>query len=238
MINGDVITMAQSGLAEATIRLSVDAAAETNFDTSAAALAGLSQVGVPELVIQAMIGRASGAAPQPSAAPAAPASARFALTPRRVSVLPSTIKPVIGGTYFTRYNFWYESREHVTTNYSRGVFVPINTRVKLISSNARRMRLGLPSEEIVDIEWVPEFTLRPLADIASELLGDVLQHGSQTVILLCYREKMIANREVSLVACEIAETVGPLAVPRSRIQVVAHNPTRLPQFRPICERGS
>jgi len=48
---------------------------------------------------------------------------------------------------------------------------------------------------------------------------DAFQHGSQTVVLLRYREKPIANREGSFVACEISEPLGALTVARSGIAI-------------------
>lgn len=91
---------------------------------------------------------------------------------RRISVLPPAIQPImVGESYFTRYNFWYEHGVHVTTNYTRGALVPINTPVKLVSFTPRTMVLGLGSGEFVAIQRIPEFTLRPLSDVASELLG-------------------------------------------------------------------
>lgn len=169
--NSDVITLVRSGLSEETIRLTVDSTAEANFDTSADALVALSEARVPESVIQAMIKRAAGAGPQAAAAPAARAAVAPTLETKRVAVLPPAITPVVGESYFTRYNFWHERNAHVTTNYSRGFFVQINTRVKLTYLAQGTMRLELPSGESVDIKLIPEFTQRPLADIASELLG-------------------------------------------------------------------
>jgi len=95
----------------------------------------------------------------------------WALDSKRVAVLPPAITPVVGESYFTRYNFWQERGVHVTTNYTRGAFVPINTRVKLVSLQQKKMLLGLPSGETVTIELAEQFSLRPLAEIASELLG-------------------------------------------------------------------
>jgi len=166
--NTDVMKLVRSGLAEDTVRLTVNSATETDFDTSAGALVALSQAGVPDSVIQAMIRRASG--PQVVSVPGARATVS-GLAPQRVSVLPPPITPVVGQSYFTRYGFWYERNAHVTTNYARGFFVPVNTSVKLASMTPRKMTLGLPSGETVDIELVPEFTQRPLTEIASELLG-------------------------------------------------------------------
>jgi hypothetical protein len=170
MTNSDVISMMRSGLSADTVRLSVDSAADAQFDTSPDALIGLSKAGVPQAVIQAMLRRASATGPQ---APVGSA-ARSVATPqtKRVSVLPRAIIPVVGQSYVTRYNFWHERGRHLTTNYMRGEFVPINTRVKLVSLAQREMVLELPSGQTVIFEWVKDYTLRPLAEIASELLGE------------------------------------------------------------------
>lgn len=86
------------------------------------------------------------------------------------SIMPKMITPEVGQEYYTRYNFMFEKRRHVTTNYWRGELVPINTKVTLVSMSKKKM--------VVDIDGVPvtilnqkKHTRRGIPDIASELLS-------------------------------------------------------------------
>lgn len=169
LTNADVVKLVQSKLSADTIKLTINSAESTRFDTSSDGLIALSKAGVPEAVIQAMISRGSGAAPA-----AAPVAARPAATLKsnRRSVLPKAITPKAGGSYYTRHNLMYERGSHVTTNYWRGQLLPINSRVTLTSLKPKKMVLTLASGDTVAVAWAKKFSQRPLAEIASELLGD------------------------------------------------------------------
>jgi len=80
LTNDDVVQMVKGGFDESTTIAAIQAASDTNFDTSVQALLALKGAGVSEKVISAMLAAtrkksegASGAAPAPAAAPAAAA---------------------------------------------------------------------------------------------------------------------------------------------------------------------
>ena len=76
----------------------------------------------------------------------------------------------VGQQYFTQYNIWVEKETHVTTNYSRGELIPLNTAVKVESIGGKTMLLDLDGRKIM-IENVQKFTQRGIDTIAQELLG-------------------------------------------------------------------
>ena len=49
------------------------------------------------------------------------------------------VVPQEGGSYFTKHNIFFEKGRHVTTNYSRGDLLPINTQVKVIKISSKKM---------------------------------------------------------------------------------------------------
>ncbi len=166
LTNADVVKLVESGLGSKTIVLTVGSAESTAFDTSANGLAALAKAGVPDNVVQSMIKRQSGAT-----APALqPARAPSIKTVRR-SVQPSAISPQIGDSYYTRYNLWYERKKHSTTNYSRGVLLPINSKVTLLAVGDKKMSLQLESGETINLVLAKKTSLRPLSEIAVELLA-------------------------------------------------------------------
>ncbi len=48
----------------------------------------------------------------------------------------------IGGKYYTRHSFQYEKNRHRTTNYRRGLLVPVNTQVALVSFGRKGQQGG------------------------------------------------------------------------------------------------
>ena len=49
----------------------------------------------------------------------------------------------IGGTYYTQFSLFEEKNEFRTTNYRRGVLIPINTPVTLVSIDKKRIAVKL-----------------------------------------------------------------------------------------------
>jgi len=78
--------------------------------------------------------------------------------------------PVVGQSYYTRHCFKYEKDESETTNYWRGILVPINTKVALVALTTRDMVLRLPDGGTVKIANVEKFSRRSMAEIAHNLL--------------------------------------------------------------------
>lgn len=79
--------------------------------------------------------------------------------------------PIVGREYYVRHTFMYERGTHNATNYWRGVLVPINSRVYLISLGEKSMLLRLHSGETVRVENMPNFTQRDMATIAKRMLA-------------------------------------------------------------------
>ena len=57
--------------------------------------------------------------------------------------LPQNIR--IGGLYYTQFALQYEKDRHRTTNYRRGFLLPINTEVKLIDIDSKKIKVQIPS---------------------------------------------------------------------------------------------
>ncbi|RBP53373.1 hypothetical protein [Arenicella xantha] len=79
-------------------------------------------------------------------------------------------KVSVGQQYFTQYNIWVEKEKHVTTNYSRGELIPLNTAVTVESIGGKTMVLDVDGRKIM-IENVRKFTLRDIKQIAEEMLA-------------------------------------------------------------------
>lgn len=95
----------------------------------------------------------------------------FASAVVSADILPEKITPEEGKEYYTRYNFKYEKNRHVTTNYWRGIFVPINTKVTLISLKKKKsLKLDIDGQ-IVTFVNARKHTQRSISEIAAELLS-------------------------------------------------------------------
>jgi len=88
-----------------------------------------------------------------------------------VAVADNHTVPVEGKTYYTSYNFWVEKERHVTTNYSRGEMIPINTKATVESIGSKKMILDLDGRRIT-VRNVRKHTQRTTAEVASELLSE------------------------------------------------------------------
>lgn len=45
----------------------------------------------------------------------------------------------VGATYYTQFSLFEEGGEHITTNYRRGILVPINTQVRFVDADSRKI---------------------------------------------------------------------------------------------------
>jgi hypothetical protein len=64
-----------------------------------------------------------------------------------------------GEVYYAQVSFQYEKGRHLTTNYRRGILVPVNTQVRLEDITSKEIFLEiLPSHAKVRIENVPKHT--------------------------------------------------------------------------------
>lgn len=168
LTNDDIVKMHKGGLGDETIIAAIkpDTA---SFDTSPDALIALKSAGISDAIIRKMLAPGSEAtAAAPVAAPAKP-SVFFDPMP---SIAPPLINPVSGQQYFTRYSFHEEKDEYLTTNYSRGNLVPINTAVTLLGLTDDTLRLRLiDSGRVITVKNVGKYSRKSLAEIARFLLA-------------------------------------------------------------------
>ena len=88
------------------------------------------------------------------------------------SIAPLPIEPVVGQDYVTRFTFRHEKNEHVTTNYGRGVVVPINTPVKIVSMSGSLLVLkrGDTGQEI-KVKNEEKYTKKNIKEMAALMLA-------------------------------------------------------------------
>jgi hypothetical protein len=88
------------------------------------------------------------------------------------SIAPLPIEPAVGQDYVTRYTFRHEKNEHITTNYGRGVVVPINTPVKIVSMSGSLLVLkrGDTGQEI-KVKNEEKYTKKSIKEIAALMLA-------------------------------------------------------------------
>lgn len=175
--NKDILKMQKAGLSEDTILAAMQKEGG-EYDTGADALIQLKSAGVSEKIIQKMIAAQPSAstassAPAPvatAASDSAPASAVFLQD--FPSIAPAKIEPVVGKDYFTRFTFHEEKNEYVTTNYSRGAIIPINTPVKLVSMSGSKLVLKrLDTNQEIKVVNEEKYTAKPITGIAAMMLS-------------------------------------------------------------------
>lgn len=52
-----------------------------------------------------------------------------------------------GQTLYTQFSLFYEKNCHQTTNYRKGIFLPVNSEVKFVKANKDRIVVALPAGE-------------------------------------------------------------------------------------------
>ncbi len=70
--------------------------------------------------------------------------------------LPATMQ--LGHDYYTRFVIRYEKGKHRTTNYRRGLSIPVNTRVTLLEVTQKTIRVELPSHQELLIENASKYS--------------------------------------------------------------------------------
>ena len=80
------------------------------------------------------------------------------------SVASSTPK---GQTLYTRFSLYYEDLRHRTTNYRKGILVPVNTEVQFVKAKGDNIVVKLPSGQELTIENVEPFSGENLDGIFS-----------------------------------------------------------------------
>jgi hypothetical protein len=60
---------------------------------------------------------------------------------------------------YAAYSFFYENGRHLTTNYRKGILIPINTKVRIISSSRTKIRIELAEGgRVIDIINVADYS--------------------------------------------------------------------------------
>src|SRR5690606_12219248 len=185
MDNADIIKMHNAGLSEETI-LAAMQKEDADYDTGTDAPIELKSAGVAERVIQAMIKLASPpttaseesaeaeSAPRSSSASSSNAASGGAFWEDYPSIAPPKAPVSAGKDYFTRHSFRVEKNQHRTTNYARGLIVPINTPVKVLSLSGSKMTLKrLDTGEEIKIENEEKYTKKSMPEFAQQMLSPV-----------------------------------------------------------------
>jgi hypothetical protein len=174
--NKDVIKMHKAGFSEETILASIQKE-QPDFDTSADGLIDLKEAGISEKIIQKIIaaqsrGSNASASASTSSSSSSDAASSGVFWEDFPSIAPPLVDPVAGKDYFTRFTFHEEKNEYVTTNYSRGAVVPINTAVRLVSMSGSKMVLRrLDTNQELKIENEEKYTNKSIAQFARLMLS-------------------------------------------------------------------
>jgi len=83
----------------------------------------------------------------------------------------NTITAAKGDKLFTRFALFYENNIHRTTNYRKGVFVPINTPVTFVKANKTEIDVTLPDGSNLEIENVQKFSGEDIVGIFNRTFG-------------------------------------------------------------------
>ncbi len=82
-----------------------------------------------------------------------------------------TITATKGETYYTQFTMCYEELRHLTTNYRKGVLVPVNTAVTFVKSSSSEIHVKLPAGGVLRLENVKEFSGEDIVGIFKRTLG-------------------------------------------------------------------
>ncbi len=165
MSNEDVLDLVNAGIDEETIIVMIETNDESKFDTSSDAVISLSKKGVSKPLIQAML-----KAGKPRYSKSSKGLKQTTASLQDIS--PPKIQVTIGGEYYTRVNFWYEKGRHITTNYSVGTRVPINTKIRITKMKKKRIYFVMvESGTELTFENIQGYTLRSTPEMAAVLLS-------------------------------------------------------------------
>lgn len=171
--NADLIKLHRAGLDDETIILKMQQE-PANYDLSTDGLIALKQAGVSDAIARAALKLNSGepvsSSPRSGDAP----KSRGGLAGEKLPsvIAPEADNPQVGERYFTRVSFFYERGKHLATNYGRGVVVPANTEVELISFDDEHFEIRIvDTSATVKMVNVPEYTGETVKSLASRYLS-------------------------------------------------------------------
>lgn len=135
--------------------------------SSPAASASATSSPAPAPAYSSLLVPSGGGGPAPAPAVAA------AFSQMIPSIAPPRIEPAVGRDYFTRFTFREEKNEHVTTNYGRGLVVPINTPVKLVSMSGSQLVLKrADTGQEIKVKNEEKYSKKSIKEIAAIMLAD------------------------------------------------------------------
>jgi hypothetical protein len=70
----------------------------------------------------------------------------------------NNIKAATGDTFYTQFSLYYERNCHQTTNYRKGILVPINTAVKFVKATDRSIFVTLPDSQELEIRNIEQYS--------------------------------------------------------------------------------
>lgn len=76
-----------------------------------------------------------------------------------------------GDVLYTRFSLYYENDRHVTTNYRRGQFLPVNTPVTFLKSSRNEIDVALQGGQELTLENVRDYSGEDLAGVFRRTLS-------------------------------------------------------------------
>lgn len=77
-----------------------------------------------------------------------------------------------GGTkFYTKCNLFHENRVHPTTNYQKGIMVPVNTEVTFVESDDSVIVVALPDGAELKLRSIEDYSGESVAGIFNRTLG-------------------------------------------------------------------
>jgi len=70
----------------------------------------------------------------------------------------NSIQAIKGQTFYTQFSLYYEKNCYRTTNYRKGVLVPINTEVKFIRVSGESIFITLPNRRTLEIANIKKYS--------------------------------------------------------------------------------
>lgn len=165
--NESILKMFDIGLSEKTVQIAIENE-ECQFDVSVDGLVELKSSGVSETLIQAMITAMNGGESLHEINQIEDESYEDGSV---VDVAPPFIDPAPGNEYYARFTFYHERGKYKATNYRRGMIVPINTVMKLISYGSNEMLLKIKGE-MIRVKNIKKYTQGTIEEFASLMLSD------------------------------------------------------------------
>ncbi len=107
-----------------------------------------------------------------------------------------------GQTLYTQFTFFYEENYHVTTNYRKGILVPVNTEVKFVKAKRNTIVVTLPNGQDLEIENIEAYSGEKIEGIFNRTFG----------INPVNLSKFTAEEKNAIIAGEVKVGMGKSAV--------------------------